>query len=244
VLGYKIALPSIAEQRRIVARIDEFAAKIQESRLLQEQVRTESEALVVSTHIRLSGTRTRKLGQILRLDEDSIAIVPSQSYPQVGIKSFGAGLFGKSPVTGAETTYKGFNRLYEGAIILSQVKGWEGAVAVCEPEFAGWFASPEYRTFRCDPDEARPSYLAALVRTEWFWSQLAQATRGVGARRERTRPEQFVAIEIPMPDLEQQKRGEAVFTQLHAAKRLQTETAVELNALSPSILARAFNGDL
>src|SRR6266851_8592914 len=39
VLGYKIALPSIAEQRRIVARIDEFAAKIQESRLLQEQVR-------------------------------------------------------------------------------------------------------------------------------------------------------------------------------------------------------------
>jgi type I restriction enzyme S subunit len=168
----------------------------------------------------------------------------SQSYPQVGIKSFGAGLFGKSPVTGDETTYKSFNRLYEGAVVLSQVKGWEGAVAVCGSEFAGWFVSPEYRTFRCDPNGARPSYLAALVRTEWFWSQLAQATRGVGARRERTRPEQFVTIEIPMPDLEQQERGEEIFTQLHAAKRLQTETAVELEAMLPSILDRAFNGEL
>ncbi len=243
-LQQEIQLPLLEEQERIVARVEELAAKIYESRLLQEQVLTESEALVVSTHIKLSGTRTRKLGQILRLDEDSIPIAPGQSYPQVGIKSFGAGLFGKAAVTGAETTYKGFNKLYEGAIVLSQVKGWEGAVAVCGPEFAGWFASPEYRTFRCDPDEARPSYLAALVKTEWFWSRLTQATRGAGDRRERTRPEQFVAIEISMPELEQQKRGEAVFAQLHAAKRLQTETAVELNALSPSILDRAFKGEL
>ena len=243
-LPIPIPLPPLSEQRRIVARIGELGARIDESHRLQEEILRESEALIVSTHIRLSGTRTRKLGQILRLDEDSIAIVPSQSYPQVGIRSFGAGLFGKSAVTGAETAYRGFNRLYEGAVILSQVKGWEGAVAVCGPEFAGWFASPEYRTFRCDPTEARPSYLAALVRTEWFWSRLAQATRGVGARRERTRPEQFVAIEIPVPELEQQRRGEAVFAQLHAAKQLQTETTIELDTLLPSILDRAFNGEL
>ena len=144
-----------------------------------------------------------------------------------------------------ENTYRAFvEKMNEGAVILSQVKGWEGAVAVCGPEFAGWFASPEYRTFRCDPTEARPSYLAALVRTEWFWSRLAQATRGVGARRERTRPEQFVAIEIPVPELEQQRRGEAVFAQLHAAKQLQTETTIELDTLLPSILDRAFNGEL
>jgi type I restriction enzyme S subunit len=243
-LAKSLRMPLLAEQRRIVAQIDELAAKVNESRLLSEQALTESGALVVSTHIKLSGTRTRTLGQILRLDEDSIAVVPSQAYPQIGIRSFGAGLFGKQAVVGAETTYKNFNKLYDGAVILSQVKGWEGAVAVCAAEFAGWFASPEYRTFRCNPEEARPGYLAALVKTKWFWSRLAQATRGVGARRERTRPEQFLAIEIPMPELEQQKRGEAVFAQLHAAKRLQTETALELDALLSSILDRAFNGGL
>src|SRR5437899_1984382 len=82
---------------------------------------------------------------------------------------------------GSQTTYRTFNRLYEGALILSQVKGWEGAVAVCRPSFTGRFTSPEYRTFRCIPDQALPGYLSTLVETEWFWSRLSQATRGVGA---------------------------------------------------------------
>src|SRR5262249_31005473 len=140
--------------------------------------------------------------------------------------------------------YRAFNRLYDGALLLSQVKGWEGAVAVCPSELAGWFVSPEYRTFRCVPSEARAAYLASLVRTEWFWSKLATVTRGVGARRERTRPEQFLKIELLMPDVEQQNRGEALFTQVDALKRLQAETAAELDALLPAILDRAFKGEL
>jgi len=178
------------------------------------------------------------------LDEDAVSISLTGSYPQVGVKSFGRGLFPKSATPGAETTYRTFNRLYEGALVLSQVKGWEGAVAVCRPDLAGWFVSPEYRTFRCVTGEARSAYLATLVRTEWFWSKLAGATRGVGARRERTRPEQFLSIEIPMPDYAQQERGEASFAEVDALKRLQGETAEELNALLPSIIDRAFKGEL
>jgi type I restriction enzyme S subunit len=168
----------------------------------------------------------------------------SKSYPQVGIKSFGGGLFPKSAIRGSETTYKNFNRLYEGAIVLSQVKGWEGAVAVCDANLDGWFVSPEYRTFRCVTEEARPHYLSALIRTEWFWGQLAAATRGVGARRERTRPEQFLAIELPMPTVAQQMLGEALFEKVTAAKRLQSNTAAELDALLPSVLDKAFKGEL
>jgi type I restriction enzyme S subunit len=83
-----------------------------------------------------------------------------------------------------------------------------------------------------------------LVRTEWFWSKLGNATRGVGARRERTRPEQFLNIELPMPDIDQQKRGEALFAEVDALRRLQAETVVEIDALLPAILDRAFKGEL
>jgi len=48
-------------------------------------------------------------------------------YPQVGVRGFGGGLFAKSAITGSDTAYKSFNRLYTDAIVLSQVKGWEGA---------------------------------------------------------------------------------------------------------------------
>jgi type I restriction enzyme S subunit len=244
VLGYEIPLLPLAEQRRMVARIEELAARIHEARTLRHQAAEEADAFVTSVHANLAGKRTRKLGEILKLDEDVVPIEATGSYPQVGVKSFGGGLFPKGAVEGTGTTYRAFNRLYDGALLLSQVKGWEGAVSVCPPELAGWFVSPEYRTFRCAPTESRARYLAALVRTEWFWSKLAAATRGVGARRERTRPEQFLNIELPMPDVDQQKRGEALFAEVDALKRLQAETAVELDAMLPAILDRAFKGEL
>jgi type I restriction enzyme S subunit len=226
-----------------MARVEDLSARIREARTLHEQAAEEAEALVTSVHVSLAGMRTKRLGEIVKLDEDAQVIEPIASYPQVGVKSFGEGLFRKGAVEGFDTTYRAFNRLYDGALLLSQVKGWEGAVAVCPPELAGWFVSPEYRTFRCNPSEARPRYLAPLVRTVWFWSKLAGATRGVGARRERTRPEQFLNIEIPMPDVHQQKRGEALFSEVDGLKRLQAETGAEIDALVPAILDRAFSGD-
>ncbi len=240
----EIPLPALAEQRRVMARIEALAAQIHEARTLRHQAAEEAEAFVTSVHASLAGKRTKKLGEILKLDEDAEQIEATGSYPQVGVKSFGGGLFPKGPVEGTGTTYRAFNRLYDGALLLSQVKGWEGAVAVCPPELASWFVSPEYRTFRCVPSEARPKYLASLVRTEWFWGKLVNVTRGVGARRERTRPEQFLNIEMPMPDVEQQKQGEALFAEVDALKRLQAETAADLAALLPAILARAFKGEL
>ncbi|MGA2242282.1 MAG: restriction endonuclease subunit S [Verrucomicrobiota bacterium] len=239
-----IQLPPLAEQQRLVARIEGLAAQIHEARTLRHQAAEEAEAFVTSVHDSLSGSRKKKLGDILKLDEDEVPIEITGSYSQVGVKSFGGGLFPKGAVEGTGTTYRTFNRLYDGAFLLSQVKGWEGAVAICPPELAGWFVSPEYRTFRCIPTESRARYLAPLVRTEWFWSKLANATRGVGARRERTRPEQFLNIELPMPDVEKQKYGEVLFAEVGVLKRVQAETAAELDALLPAILDKAFKGEL
>ena len=244
VLVYKIPLPPLPEQRRIVARIESLSAKIEEARRLRRQISLQSAALVASVHAELSSNRTRTLSELLKLDEDQVVVSATSQYPQVGVKSFGGGLFRKSAIAGIETTYKAFNRLYDGALVLSQVKAWEGAIAVCGRDLAGWFVSPEYRTFRCISGESLPGYMSALVRTEWFWSKLSNATRGVGARRERTRPEQFLALELSMPTVELQQKGEALFTHLDAIQPLQSETADELAALLPSILDKAFKGEL
>lgn len=244
IANVEIPLPPLSEQRRVVARIEELSAQIHEARTLRHQATQESECLVISLHKQLARNRLVKLGDILELDEDATPIELTCSYPQVGVRSFGAGLFPKDAVPGTGTTYRTFNRLYNGALVLSQVKGWEGALAICPPALAGWYVSPEYRTFRCRPTEALPAYLAPIIRTEWFWRRLGNATRGVGARRERTRPEEFLNIEVPMPEIEQQVLGEAVFAELSHANRLGTDIAAELDALLPAILDRAFKGEL
>ena len=244
VLGYDVPLPPLAEQQRVVARIEDMADQVHAAHELRRQAANETGALTTSLHIRLAAGRTRRLGEILELDEDTTRVSETEVYPQVGVRSFGAGLFPKPSTLGADTMYKRFNRLYAGAVVLSQVKGWEGAVAVCPAELSGWFVSPEYRTLRCIVGEALPGYLERLVRTKWFWSRLSDATRGVGARRERTRPEQFLGIELPMPGVEEQEQGERLFAQVVAAQHLQMQTLPALDSLLPAILARVFKGDL
>lgn len=243
-LTIRIPLPPIAEQRRIVARIEELAAKIAEARMLRDGVSVAMDAFVASMHSSLAGERVVTLDMLLQLDEDRVPVQIDQVYPQVGVRGFGGGLFGRETLGGSETTYKTFNRLYEGAIVLSQVKGWEGAIAVCPQSLAGNFVSPEYRTFRCIPGQALPEYMAVLVTTPWFWAQLKYVTRGVGARRERTRPEQFLRMSMPMPTVDKQMKAAVVFEKMNTAKKQHAATAAELDALLPSILDKAFKGEL
>lgn len=242
VLQYTIALPPLAEQQRIADHLDNIAARVARVRAAMDADVRDADALIISTNLHLAGNRMRRLGDILALDEDAEPITPEGSYPQVGVKGFGGGLFPKGPVAGTETTYKNFNRLYDGALVLSQVKGWEGALAICPPHLAGWFVSPEYRTFRVREGEARPNYLAALVGKPWFWQRLSNATRGIGARRERTRPDQFLTIELPMPDVNAQERGEHLFAKIAALRTQRMAHRNDLDALLPSVLDRAFNG--
>ena len=86
--------------------------------------------------------------------------------------------------------------------------------------------------------------MAALVATPWFLDHLKTVTRGVGARRERTRPEPFLRIELSMPAVEHQRQTIEVLQRLDALKRLQAQTQAELDALLPAELDRALRGEL
>lgn len=244
VLGYSIPLPPLSEQRRIVTKIESLATKIEEARDLMTRTSAELGRLFVGIHLSLSGNRRVRLRDILLLDEQHDPVEPGRQYKQIGVKGFGGGLFAKPAVAAGETTYRHFNKLYSGAVVLSQVKGWEGAISVCTQAFAGCYASPEYRTFRCCPGEALPEYISGLVQTPWFHRYLVDATRGVGARRERIRPELFLAIDIPMPTAEKQAVAVRWLDRLESLRQLRAKATPKLDALLASILDKAFRGEL
>ncbi len=240
VLAYTIPLPPLAEQQALVARLDALAEKTQLVETHLDTIERISSSLLLSLHHKLADDRRVRLSTVLELRELSEAITPAGSYPQVGVRGFGGGLFSKAAVSGMNTSYKAFNRLYEGAIVLSQVKGWEGAIARCPKELDGWFVSPEYRTFHCKQNLASDEYFGELVRTEWFWSQLQDATRGVGARRERTRPEQFLNIELLMPHFDDQLRIVEILKRQAPLKAKHTAIRQTNAALLPATLERVF----
>lgn len=239
-----VPLPPLAEQRRIVARFQAVAARRASVQQLRSEVSADAQAFVVSTHVHLAGTRRLRVGDFLTLDEDAVLVEQTGDYPQVGLRGFGGGMFARGTLRGTETTYRTFNRVQEGLVVLSQVKGWEGAIAACPPELAGSFASPEYRTFRCVEGHALPEYLAALVLTPWFHAELRKATHGQGARRERVRPERFLNLEMPMPTVDQQATAVTMFRKIGQVSAIEPTLNAELDALLPSVLDRAFRGEL
>lgn len=240
VLAYTIPLPPLSEQQAIVARLDALAEKSRQVEAHLDAVERDSAALLLSLHHKLANGRTVRLSEVLDLFEMSEPVVPAGTYPQVGVRGFGGGLFAKAAVAGTDTAYKAFNRLYTGAIVLSQVKGWEGAIARCPPELDGWFVSPEYRTFRCKSEEASDEYLGQLFQTEWFWTQLQDATQGVGARRERTRPEKFLNLVLPMPVLPDQQKIVEILRRQLPLKTKHTVIRQANAALIPATLERVF----
>ena len=241
-LGIESRLPDPHEQSRIAKHLDVIEDRLKRAEQLRSRALVESQALIVSTHHAAAGSRKVAISDLLELDEEKKAIEPDGSYPQVGIRSFGNGMFTKPPVSGSETTYRAFNVLREGKFVMSQVKGWEGAVAVCPQNLDGLFVSPEYRTFSCKPNACDSDYLSHIVATDWFHNQLLGATRGVGARRERVRPEMLLAIEIPFPTFEKQKKAAKVFETIRKASQTSERIAPREQALVPSLLDKVFNG--
>lgn len=241
-ISQSIPLPPLSEQEKIVEWIDAVANRVEAAKGLHGDTNTMRHRLVSSLHDSLSQGVVGRMGDYLELDEDRVPIETESEYPQIGLRGFGGGMFFRETLRGDQTKYKHFNRLYESAVVLSQVKGWEGAIAITPTEFDGHFSSPEYRTFRCK-ESVLPEYLTALIPSPWFWNKLAGLTRGVGARRERIRPEMFLEMAINMPSLAAQKEAVKMLRRLDETAQLSDAIPERLEAIIPSVLNEIFNGE-
>jgi type I restriction enzyme, S subunit len=149
---------------------------------------------------------TSKLGAVLRLDLDRVPIDVAASYPMVGVLSFGKGLFDREPIENGKTSYRVFYRLKADHVVMSQLFGWEGALALSSEKFAGKFLSPQFPTFHCDSSKLEREFLGWLMRRPAFWEDLGSRASGMGDRRRTLNPEALFACEIPLPPLDEQRR--------------------------------------
>ena len=78
------------------------------------------------------------------------------------------------------------------------------------------------------------------------WQIRTSRSRATGDKetRERGALHQTSRIEISTPDISKRAQGVALFKRPQPLKRLQSETAAELDPLLPIILDRAFKGEL
>ena len=259
VLGYEIPLPPLAEQRRVVARIEALAAQIHEARTLRHQAAEEAELLIpraTSSLLDDAGWASSQLEEIL-------AEKPRNGLgPQQEVESGGRAMLRINAVSSSPTRFVDMkaakqvevaNDVAEQFVIQNDdvfIVRYNGDInRVAKP--AIYKGANESRTvfpdklIRLRPDSTKmtPDFLVFALNSRSVRVQieeLGKTTAGnIGVSGGDAKS--FV---VPIPPLPEQRQIvselDALQAEVDALKRLQAETAAELDALLPTILDRAF----
>jgi type I restriction enzyme S subunit len=252
----EFALPPLPEQRRIVARIEELAAQIQEARTLRQQADTEALAMIPSAMtetFRQLGEEypTRKLTDlcdVVRGGSPRPAGSPLYyggdiPFLKVGDLTKDDGMY----VYGASATVNELGRQHSRYIEAETLMLTNSGATLGVPKItktAGCFNDGSQAFLSLDPSVDKEFlYYLFKSKTDWFREQLA---RGQGQPNLNT--DMTKQMDVPIPPIPKQRQIvaelDALQGEVDSLKRLQSETAAELDALLPSILDKAFKGGL
>jgi type I restriction enzyme, S subunit len=245
-LSLTIPLPPLAEQRRVVARVEAVAARVAEAKRLRgEASETDLQKMLLSAYQSISRDAPRvPLEAVAPLTRRPVEVSIEDSYHELGVRSFGKGTFHKPAIKGAEVGTKRLFQLNPGDLVFNNVFAWEGAIAVVRPEDSGRVGSHRFITCVAQPGRATASFLCFHFLTEEGLQQIGDASPG-GAGRNRTLGlESLTRIPVPVPPYERQMWFAGLTAKVAELRALQAETAAELDALLPGVLDRAFRGEL
>lgn len=247
----EIPLPPIDEQRRAAARLDRIETASGAADRLSVRASEVSTALAVSLASRPDldspGKLTRAwkrvmLGDVLTLSRDQVRVDPSESYPNIGIYSFGRGVFTKPDIEGAVTSASTLFRVGAGQFIYSRLFAFEGAYAYVPSQFDGYFVSNEFPTFDVDDSRVDARWLSSYLRAPDRWAELGGSSKGIGVRRQRVPVDAVLAYEIWLPPIAEQLRVVAAIDKLNGAEMVRAGAQRRTKTLVAATLNDVFSG--
>lgn len=254
--GDEPQLPAaLEEQRRIVAKIERLAAKIDEAHRLRDTASAGVTALDASLLAAVipNDVGTRALGELIQPGTTiSYGVLKPGPDVEGGVPFVRVGDISiDSPSPRPEKSISpsvdaGYARTrLKGGEVLIAVVGSIGKVGIAPDSWAG--ANIARAVARIVPGpELLPSYLASVLKAGSTQRYLLDTTRTLA--QPTLNIKQLKETRIPVPPLNEQRRIVAYLddlqTKVERLKGLQQKTAAELDALLPSILDKAFKGEL
>jgi type I restriction enzyme, S subunit len=256
-LPIPVPLPHLDEQRRIVAKIESQSTRIDEAKKLRKAIQADMDSLLVAMAHRndLNGKEKLKqgwvqvtLGDVLEQVSDPVDVEPGMEYPHFGIYSFAKGLFKKAPLLGDEIKASKLYRVWEGLFIYGRLNAYEGAFAIVSKDYDKHHVSNEFPMFECVQGKILPEFLLAYFSTPAVWEELKRKVTGIGGgagnRRIRLKESVLLSDVIWLPPISWQQKIKTTAEQMAIVKQDRDSAGLELDALLPAILDKAFKGKL
>lgn len=244
-LTITIPLPPLDEQKRIVARIDRFAGMVRNAREISRRLVSEYTSLLRSKFSQaIENSRRVTLSDVASLARRSVSPKPGGEYAELGVRSFGKGTFHKPPLDYMSVGTKKLYRIEPGDLVFNNVFAWEGAIAVAQPQDDGRVGSHRFITYVPDPEQAIADFLCFYFLTPEGLERIGEASPG-GAGRNRTLGlSKLAAIEVPVPCMDTQFAFVRQLKMIQKAAKSREAININLDAMLPAILDRAFKGEL
>jgi len=258
-LRVDVPLPPIAEQRRVVSHIEEVAAKVREAVALRKETGEAADSLLGAEIERLftlgpgKGWNRGCLGDFVLNDCYGTSEKTNDDASGTPILRMGNIQNGRLDTRNLKyLRIRDRDRekwiLRKGDILVNRTNSAElvGKCAVFDLDDEYGFASYIIR-LRLDTTRALPRLVAAYINSPvgraYMFNERKQMTGQANVNSKKLK-----ALPIALPLLPEQHRILAYLDELQAKvddlKKLQSETAGELDALMPSILSKAFRGEL
>jgi type I restriction enzyme S subunit len=241
----EIPLPDLTTQKTVVEKLDLILGKLEETKNLRSSMLDDGQAMLTSAfHKIIEGADYRPMAEVAPLERRKVDIDVSAEYPELGVRCFGNGTFHKPILDGMEVGTKQLYQMIPGDLVFSNVFAWEGAIAVVKDEDEGRVGSHRFITCLPKPGVVTSDFLYFYFLTSEGLEKIQLASPG-GAGRNRTLGlKKLEKIEVPVPDYEKQLWFNQLQSYVAKIKQAQSENEIELEALMPSVLDKAFKGEL
>lgn len=245
----EIPLPPIDEQRRVARQLDAVAHAANVVADLTRRAQELSDALEVSLSARpdlderarlWAGWENVALSSVMVQADNKVKVEPGNAYLNLGILSYGRGVFEKPDIDGSRTSAAVLNQVRGGQFIYSRLFAFEGAYAYVPADFDGRFVSNEFPTFDPNPDRLDARWLANCLRSPSRWAELRGSSKGLGVRRQRVAVEAILSYRIWLPPIETQKSMVAAIERIESIQTARVDVDRRTAALVPAELNRAF----
>jgi type I restriction enzyme, S subunit len=240
-----VPVPPLEHQQAIVTRLDALAEKTQQVEAHLDAVERDAEHLLaLRFRDAITDAPMRPMTEVAPFVRRPVEIDIEIRYREVGARSFGKGLFIKPDFDGAEATWQKPVWINSGDLVLSNIKAWEGAIAIARDEHHGCIASHRYITCVPDPELFTAGFLAYYLLSEDGLKKIGLASPGTADRNRTLSLGNLGKIEVPMPSLAVQQTFDRLQAEIAALKAKHTAIRQANAALIPATLERVFDVEL
>lgn len=187
------------------------------------------------------GWEALPFGDVLELDIRRAGLVEGKAYPIVGVLAYGRGLLYRQPVSTRSTSYRELNVIRPNQLVYSKLKAFEGAITVAPTDLVESYASGEFPTFTMK-DRVLPTFVRVMTQRKELWEAMAGHSKGIGGRRERLNPSDFLSLVAKFPPLPEQRRIVDLIGALDDALAAVELAAADLERSRPLLLTSMFAG--